>query len=326
MDRYGRLRLLKHPTHGLVLESTDRAVLTEVLRSRKVAPDGGRPDRRRHGRGASQRARRAQAGAAAPRAGRPRTWPATSTARRTRSSCARTAGRCATTSARPPRASGTAAPGSSCCPAGPARRWSGAAAMDLARATTLILVTNTVVGPAVARRAAAAHEPDRGGDRRVLRGAQGGPPGHDRHLPGDDDQAEGHLRAPRPVRRPRLGPDHLRRGAPAAGPDLPVHRRHPGPAPARPDRDAGPRGRPRGRRLLPDRAQALRRAVARDRGAGLDRPGGLRRGPGDPARRPADGLRDGRARRALPDGGHRAARSRGSSPRWWPATPTTRSW
>ena len=38
MDRYGRLRLLKHPTHGLVLESTDRAVLTEVLRAKKVAP------------------------------------------------------------------------------------------------------------------------------------------------------------------------------------------------------------------------------------------------------------------------------------------------
>ena len=38
MDRYGRLRLLKHPTHGLVLEATDRAVLTEVLRSKKVAP------------------------------------------------------------------------------------------------------------------------------------------------------------------------------------------------------------------------------------------------------------------------------------------------
>ena len=38
MDRYGRLRLLKHPVHGLVLESTDRAVLAEVLRSRKVAP------------------------------------------------------------------------------------------------------------------------------------------------------------------------------------------------------------------------------------------------------------------------------------------------
>ena len=38
MDRYGRLRLLKHPVHGLVLEASDRAVLTEVLRSRKVAP------------------------------------------------------------------------------------------------------------------------------------------------------------------------------------------------------------------------------------------------------------------------------------------------
>jgi DNA excision repair protein ERCC-3 len=38
MSRYGRLRLLNHPTHGLVLESTDRAVLEEVLRSRKIAP------------------------------------------------------------------------------------------------------------------------------------------------------------------------------------------------------------------------------------------------------------------------------------------------
>jgi len=37
MDRYGRLTLSKHPTHGLVLETTDRAVLTEVLRSRKTA-------------------------------------------------------------------------------------------------------------------------------------------------------------------------------------------------------------------------------------------------------------------------------------------------
>ncbi len=36
MDRYGRLRLEKHPTQGLVLVSTDRAVLTEVLRSAKV--------------------------------------------------------------------------------------------------------------------------------------------------------------------------------------------------------------------------------------------------------------------------------------------------
>src|SRR3712207_2661478 len=37
MDRYGRLRLDKHPTHGLVLASTDRAVFEEVLRVKKVA-------------------------------------------------------------------------------------------------------------------------------------------------------------------------------------------------------------------------------------------------------------------------------------------------
>jgi DNA excision repair protein ERCC-3 len=38
MGRYGRLKLLNHPAHGLVLESSDRAVLEEVLRSKKVQP------------------------------------------------------------------------------------------------------------------------------------------------------------------------------------------------------------------------------------------------------------------------------------------------
>ena len=33
MARYGRLRLEKHPTHGLVLASSDRAVLEEVVRA-----------------------------------------------------------------------------------------------------------------------------------------------------------------------------------------------------------------------------------------------------------------------------------------------------
>ncbi|MFL6023754.1 MAG: DNA repair helicase XPB [Marmoricola sp.] len=37
MDRYGRLRLEKHPVHGLVLISSDHAVFTEVTRSKKVA-------------------------------------------------------------------------------------------------------------------------------------------------------------------------------------------------------------------------------------------------------------------------------------------------
>ncbi len=38
MARYGRLQLLLDPVHGLVLRTTDRAVLTEVLRAKKVAP------------------------------------------------------------------------------------------------------------------------------------------------------------------------------------------------------------------------------------------------------------------------------------------------
>ncbi len=37
MGRYGRLQLTKHPVHGLVLVSVDRPVLEEVLRAKKVA-------------------------------------------------------------------------------------------------------------------------------------------------------------------------------------------------------------------------------------------------------------------------------------------------
>ena len=38
MDRYGRLTLLKDQEHGLVLRTTDRPVLEEVLRHRKIKP------------------------------------------------------------------------------------------------------------------------------------------------------------------------------------------------------------------------------------------------------------------------------------------------
>jgi DNA excision repair protein ERCC-3 len=38
MSRYGRLQLTKHPAHGLVLVSLDRAVLEEILRQKKIAP------------------------------------------------------------------------------------------------------------------------------------------------------------------------------------------------------------------------------------------------------------------------------------------------
>jgi len=37
MSRFGRLRLEKHPTHGLVMVCTDRPVLEEVVRAKKVA-------------------------------------------------------------------------------------------------------------------------------------------------------------------------------------------------------------------------------------------------------------------------------------------------
>ena len=37
MDRYGRLQLVNDPVHGLVLRATDRAVLVEVAKSKKLA-------------------------------------------------------------------------------------------------------------------------------------------------------------------------------------------------------------------------------------------------------------------------------------------------
>ena len=43
MSRYGRLRLEAHPTHGLILTSTDAAVLKEVTRGKKIAPMLGMP-------------------------------------------------------------------------------------------------------------------------------------------------------------------------------------------------------------------------------------------------------------------------------------------
>jgi DNA excision repair protein ERCC-3 len=38
MSRYGRLRLEAHPVHGLILTSNDAAILTEITRGKKIAP------------------------------------------------------------------------------------------------------------------------------------------------------------------------------------------------------------------------------------------------------------------------------------------------
>jgi hypothetical protein len=122
MDRYGRLTLANNPIHGLVLTSTDRAVLEEVVRSKKVAPMlGARIDDDSVVVHPSERGRLKQA---LLKIGRRRTSPATSTGRRTRSSWSRRTGSCATTSRRPSRASGPAVRASSSSPAVRARRWS----------------------------------------------------------------------------------------------------------------------------------------------------------------------------------------------------------
>ena len=279
MARYGRLRLEKHPVHGLVLVSTDRPVLEEVLRAKQHPGDARRAARRRHRRGARLRARQPQAGAAQ----------------------ARLAGRGLRRLRRRRGAPDRARPDGVVAAPLPARGGRVVLARRLRRRGAAVRRRQDPgrrgrdgrgqgdhadprhqhrQRPAVEGRAAPADLPDRRGDRRVQRLGQGGPARHHRDVPGDDDQAEGRLLPPRAARRPRLGPHRLRRGPPAAGADLPDDRQPPGPPPPRPDRDAGARGRPRGRRVLADRPQAVRRPLEGHRVAGLDRPGGLRRGPG----------------------------------------------
>ena len=71
VSRYGRLELHNHPAHGLVLVSHDRAVLTGSPAAQEDSRDAGaRRSTRRHRRGAPQRTRQAQAGAAGDRLAR----------------------------------------------------------------------------------------------------------------------------------------------------------------------------------------------------------------------------------------------------------------
>ena len=185
-------------------------------------------------------------------------------------------------------------------PCGAGKTIVGAAAMAQAQATTLILVTNTVSArqwkDELLKRTSLTEEEigEYSGATKEIR------PVTIATYQVMTTRRKGVYSAPRALRRPGLGPGPLRRGAPAAGADLPDDRRHPVAAAARPDRHAGARGRPRGRRVLPHRAEALRRAVEGHRGAGLHRPGRLRRGARDAARRRAARLRDRRAGGALP--------------------------
>ena len=270
MGRYGRLQLTNSPVHGLVMVAFDRAVLEEVLRQKKIAPLlGARIDDDTVIVHPSERGHLKQAllkigwpaedlagyvdGEAHPIELDQRNWTLRDYQQQA--------------------VDGFWDGGSGVVvlPCGAGKTLVGAAAMAKAKATTLILVTNTVSGRQWKRELHRAHVPHRGRDRRVLRRAQGGPAGHDRDLPGDHAQDQGRVPAPGAVRLPRLGPRHLRRGAPAARARVPHDGRPPVAPPPRPHRHARAGGRPRGRRVLADRPEALRRPLARHRAAGLDR-------------------------------------------------------
>ena len=235
-----------------------------------------RPDRRRCTRASAAPSSRSCSRSA----GRPRTSPATSTARRTRSTSTQDGWHLRPYQQQAVDGFWHGGSGVVVLPCGAGKTLVGAGAMAARQGDDAHPRDQHRSRAAVEGRAAQAHVADRGRDRRVLRRPQGDPAGHHRDLPGADDEAEGRLRPPRPARRPRLGPRRLRRGAPAAGADLPDDRRPAGAPPPRPHRDARARGRPRGRRLQPHRAQALRRAVEGHRGPGLHRPRRLRRGAG----------------------------------------------
>ena len=156
-------------------------------------------------------------------------------------------------------------------PCGAGKTLVGAAAMAQASATTLILVTNTVAGrqwkrELLARTSLTEDEiGEYSGERKEIRPVTIATyqvmttrrKGEYRHLELFDSRDWGLI---------VYDEVHL-----LPAPDLPAHRRPAGPPPARADRDAGARGRPRGRRVLADRPQAVRRALEGHRGAGLHR-------------------------------------------------------
>ena len=243
MARYGRLRLEKHPTHGLVLVSTDRPVLEEVLRAKKVAGMiGDRIDDDTVVVHASERGNLKQVllklgwpaedyagyvdGEAHPIALDETEWHLRDYQRDAAESFWH------------------GGSGVVVLPCGAGKTLVGAAAMAHAQATTLILVTNTVSAR-------------QWKDELVRRTS----------LTADEiGEYSGAVKEIRPVtiatyqvmttRRKGVyrhlelldardwGLVDLRRGAPAARADLPDDRRPAGAAPDRADRDPGPRGRP----------------------------------------------------------------------------------
>ena len=187
MARYGRLVLQTHPAHGLIMASRDRAVLEEILRHKKIAPMlGARIDPDTVIVHPSQRGHLKQA---LLKVG----WPAEDEA-------GYVDGEAHPHRAQPSELASPVVPGRSgrgvlgrrigCRGAAVRRR------EDAGRCGRDGPGGRDHADPgdehrrraAVAARTAGADVADRGGDRRVLRRAQGDPSRHHRHLPGDDPQ------------------------------------------------------------------------------------------------------------------------------------------
>ncbi len=325
MGRYGRLQLSNHPTHGLVLTALDRAVLEEILRQKKISPMlGARIDEDTVVVHPSERGRLKQA---LLKVG----WPAEDLAGYVDGEAHaieldQTDWHLRDYQSQAVDGFWDGGSGVVVLPCGAGKTLVGAAAMAKAGATTLILVTNTVAGrqwkrELIARTSLTEEEiGEYSGERKEIRPVTIATyqvvirktKGEYRHLELFDSRDWGLV---------IYDEVHL---LPAPG--LPDDRRPAVPAPSRAHRHAGARGRPRGRRVLPDRPEALRRPVARHRGPGLDRARRVHRGPGDPDRRRADVLRDGGRRGALPDGLHRAHEAGGRDARSWRSTPASRRW
>ncbi|HLV58060.1 MAG TPA: DNA repair helicase XPB [Natronosporangium sp.] len=145
MDRYGRLQLVNDPAHGLVLRGLDRAVLAEVVRSKRLAGMlGARIDEDTVVVHASERGRLKQA---LLKLG----WPAEDLAGYVDGEKHPIALDETGWSLRPYQRQAADAfwaggSGVVVLPCGAGKTLVGAAAMALASATTLILVTNTVAG------------------------------------------------------------------------------------------------------------------------------------------------------------------------------------
>ncbi|WP_189054971.1 DNA repair helicase XPB [Longimycelium tulufanense] len=145
MGRFGRLQLMNHPAHGLVLSSLDRAVLEEVLRNRKINPMlGARIDDDTVVVHPSERGRLKQA---LLKAG----WPAEDLAgyvdgERHSIALAENGWQLRDYQQMAADAFWDGGSGVVVLPCGAGKTLVGAAAMARAQATTLILVTNTVAG------------------------------------------------------------------------------------------------------------------------------------------------------------------------------------